>query len=76
MQLKRHVEQKWYYYPEMTNDEVLVFKQYECFKGIDDVEDAPLKTCFHTAFNDPQTPWFGKVEARKSAEHRIRLFLK
>lgn len=34
--LKRNSNQKWFYYPYMENDEVLVFKQFECMKGIDD----------------------------------------
>lgn len=34
--LKYHPGHKWHYYPDMTNDEVIVFKQFECFKGIDD----------------------------------------
>lgn len=52
--LKYNPNQKWYYYPEMTNDEVLVFKQFEYFKGIDALEEKE-RTVFHTAFDHPST---------------------
>jgi len=39
---------QWYYYPNQTKDECLVFKTY------DKKEDGP-RFCFHTAFNDPRT---------------------
>lgn len=38
----------------MTNDEVMVFKQFEYFKDID-AEDKKERTCFHTAFDHPST---------------------
>lgn len=76
MMLKRNAEHRWFYYPNMKNDEVLAFKSFELFKGVDDVEGAPLKTVFHTAFNDPKLPWYGNVEPRKSIEHRARIFFK
>lgn len=72
MALKYSDDHVYYYYPNMTNDEVLVFKQFECFKGIDDKPNAPLKTAFHTAMEDPETP--KDAEVRKSAEHRINVF--
>eukprot|EP00440_Ansanella_granifera_P033888 gb/GFBE01036764.1/.p1 GENE.gb/GFBE01036764.1/~~gb/GFBE01036764.1/.p1 ORF type:complete len:330 (+),score=57.82 gb/GFBE01036764.1/:1-990(+) len=39
----------WYYYPQQTKDETLVFKVY------DKAEDGP-RFVFHTAFDDPQCP--------------------
>ena len=72
LSLKAKEENKWYYYPDMRNDEVLVFKQFEFFKGVDDQEDATFKTCFHTAFKHPDAPYC--VEKRKSCEHRVSVF--
>jgi len=37
---------KWYYYPNMVKDEVLLFKQWDS----DPLKSA--RTCFHTAFHD------------------------
>jgi hypothetical protein len=39
----------------MTNDEVMVFKQFEYFKGIDK-DESKERTCFHGAFEHPSTP--------------------
>ena len=72
--LKFHPRHKWYYFPDMTNDEVICFKQFECMKGIDDQPDAPYKTCFHTAIDDPTTP--KGAEPRKSCEYRVGVFFK
>ena len=44
----RHASQhRWYYLPNMTRDEVLLFKQHD--------SDTTLsgRSCFHTAFHDP-----------------------
>jgi hypothetical protein len=71
--LRYNPAQKWYYYPEMTNDEVMVFKQFEYFKGVDANEETE-RTCFHTAFDHPSTP--ENVEKRQSCEHRITVYWK
>merc|ERR1712039_859094 len=55
-------EQRWYYYPEMTVDEVLIFKSFQYFKAQDGPE---LNTCFHTAFQVPGAP--ADAEERHSA---------
>ena len=39
----------------MTNDEVMVFKQLEYFKDVDNIPNAPERTCFHTGFDHPST---------------------
>ena len=44
-----HTAHQWYYYPEMTPDEVLLFK------GFDSAEQ-PLRPTLHTSFDDPNTP--------------------
>lgn len=61
--------QKWYFYPEMTVDEVLVFKSFQYFKS---QEGPELHTCFHTAFEAPSAP--PGAEERQSAEYRVRVW--
>ena len=54
MSLKYNPNHEWFYFPHMTNDEVLVFKQFECIKGIHDQPDnKEYNAAFHTAFKDP-----------------------
>ena len=56
-------------------DEVLVFKQFECYKKPDYWgDDAPVFTIYHTDIDHPDTTW--RTEKRKSAEHRVRVFYK
>ena len=43
--------QKWYYFPDMTEDEVLIFRQYDTRQ-----EPLNLRTVFHTAARNPHTP--------------------
>ena len=43
--------QRWYYFPDMTPDEVLLFRQYDTRQEI-----LNLRTVFHTAVADPNTP--------------------
>lgn len=57
----------------MTNDEVMVFKQFEYFKEVDANEETE-RTCFHTAFEHPSTP--ENAEIRQSCEHRITIYWK
>ena len=40
----------WYYYPRMTRDEVLVFKNF------DTLTDGTARYSLHSAFEDPNTP--------------------
>lgn len=72
--LKFRAGQQWYYYPNMTNDETICFKQFECMKGVDDQPDAKLKSVYHTAIKDPNTP--EGAEPRKSCEFRVQIFFK
>jgi hypothetical protein len=62
--------QQWYFYPEMTGDEVLAFKLCEFWK--DDPAAAP-QNCFHTAFADPDAP--ADAEERQSCEHRVGVLI-
>ena len=43
--------QRWYYFPDMTPDEVLLFRQYDTRQ-----EQLNLRTVFHTAVADPTAP--------------------
>jgi len=67
--LRYHERQRWYYYPEMTPNEVLAFKQFEVFK---DAVEPRLASCFHSAFELPNAP--DDVEERQSSEHRVLIF--
>lgn len=69
MMLRPDAEQMWYYYPDMTNDEVLVFKQFDYFK-VDGA--ARLRTCFHSAFKDPTAAQ--DAAPRQSCEHRVTIY--
>jgi len=45
-----HPDQRWYYFPHLTPDEVLIFVQYDTRR-----EEAHLRTVFHSAAWDPTT---------------------
>ncbi|CAE6972554.1 BCAT2 [Symbiodinium sp. CCMP2592] len=71
--LRQNADQKWYYYPDMTTDEVLVFRQFHYERGM----QAPyhrIKTVFHTAFKHPGSS--PQDEARSSSEYRLGVWLK
>ncbi len=53
---------KWYYYPEMTPDEVLLWKGY-------DSAEVPMQVPLHTSFADPNTP--ADASQRCSIEVRV-----
>merc|ERR1711998_715677 len=60
-------EHRWFYFPYMGKDELLIFKQY------DSDPNARVRYCFHTAFNDPNAP--ADAPARQSIEVRaVALF--
>eukprot|EP00931_Biecheleriopsis_adriatica_P010154 TRINITY_DN11124_c0_g1_i1.p1 TRINITY_DN11124_c0_g1~~TRINITY_DN11124_c0_g1_i1.p1 ORF type:complete len:309 (+),score=54.73 TRINITY_DN11124_c0_g1_i1:87-1013(+) len=69
MRLRDNPEHMWYYYPDMTTDEVLVFKTFEYFKG---QHEHDLRTCFHTAFKDPSAPTGAKK--RVASVLRFKVF--
>jgi len=63
----RHTAQhRWYYYPRMEKDEVLVFKQW------DSNPELQGRVCFHTAFSDPAAP--AGAPKRQSIEVRAFVF--
>jgi len=68
--LRYNPAQRWYFYPEMTGDEVLAFKLCEFWK---DEPDARPQNCFHSAFVDPATP--ADAEERQSCEHRVGVLI-
>lgn len=58
---------RWYYFPRMVKDEVILFKQYD---------SDPLRKgrmCFHSAFSDPTAPPEG-TNPRESIEVRCVAF--
>jgi hypothetical protein len=66
MCLRNNPAQRWYYYPRMTPDELLVFKLFQATRG----EHPPrLASCIHSAIVDPTTP--AGAAARQSCEHRV-----
>ena len=62
--------QQWYYYPEMTGEELIAFKLNEFWK--DDPAAAP-QNVFHSAFLDPGAPI--DAEERQSCEHRVGVMI-
>jgi hypothetical protein len=68
--LRHNPGQRWYYYPGMTADEVLVFKLFELRKG---EEPQRFRACLHCAVDDPSTPTDAKP--RQSCEHRVSVLL-
>jgi hypothetical protein len=68
--LRYNPDQRWFHYPGMKPDEVLVFKLFQLTKG-----EAPqrYRACFHTAVADPATP--ADAEPRQSCEHRVEVML-
>lgn len=56
---KKH---KWYYFPKMTADEVLLFKNW------DSDRDLTSRTIFHSSFKDPNAP--PNAKPRQSIEAR------
>ncbi len=70
MGLRYSPDHLWYYYPEMTGDELLAFKIFQSMKA----DGGPrLATCFHSAFEHPDTP--ENAARRQSCEHRVNVFL-
>ena len=68
MGLRHHPDQRWYYYPHMTPDEVLVINQFDIRHN----EPPALRSCFHTAFEHPDTP--ADAQLRQSCEYRPQVF--
>ncbi|SVB07978.1 uncharacterized protein METZ01_LOCUS160832 [marine metagenome] len=58
-------EQKWYYFPDMSPDEVLIFRQYDTRQ-----ETLNLRTVFHQAVKDPNTR--SKAPMRSTIEVRMQ----
>lgn len=61
-----HPDHEWYYFPDMTRDEVLLWKGY-------DSEEVPLLPTLHSSFVDPLTP--EDADERKSIEVRVLCLL-
>jgi hypothetical protein len=57
---------KWYWFPRMTADEVLLFKNY------DTLTDGTARYALHSAFEDPNTP--ANPVPRETIETRAFVF--
>lgn len=68
--LRYNPAQRWYYYPDMAPNEVLVFKLFQLMR---DEEPPRYRACFHSAFADPTTP--ADAPPRQSCEHRVSVTL-
>jgi len=66
--LKYADKQKWFYYPEQTVDEVLVFRHYTNEKN-----GKPF-ACGHTSFQEPNSQ--KTFQSRRSIETRVGIILK
>lgn len=65
-QIAHNPDHKWFYFPNMTRNEVIVFKVYES------ETDGRARWTAHTSFNDPTTP--ADAPARESIEMRTLAF--
>ena len=65
--LKENPRHEFYFYPDMTNDEVVVFKQFHQVRN----ESTTRMPTFHTAFVDPAAD--EKTEGRTSFEYRVTI---
>ena len=75
-------DQRWFYFPNMTQDEVLIFRQYDTRE-----ESLNLRTVFHQAVIDPTSepdaPMRASIEIRMQAiyeeesdkENRVKRFV-
>ena len=57
---------RWYYFPDMQRDEVLLIKSY------DSAQDGPARFTPHSAFDHPDTP--ADAPSRESIEARVLAF--
>jgi len=67
--LKNNPDHRFYYYPDMTVDEVVVFKQFHRIRN----ETSSRMPVFHTAFPDPAAD--ENTEDRVSFEYRVGLLV-
>lgn len=68
-QLKENPNHRFYYYPDMRADEVVLFKQFHQFRN----ESIARMPVFHTAFADPAAD--KTTEDRISFEYRVGLLV-
>jgi len=55
---------RWFYFPAMRRDEVILFKQWDSDPTL------PGRMCFHTSFHDPAAPGPPGAAPRQSVEAR------
>ncbi|CAE7197690.1 BCAT2 [Symbiodinium natans] len=71
--IKFSADHKWYYYPDVTKDEVLVMKQFQYERGVEAPYDR-IRTVFHSAFKHAEAS--PTEEPRCSSEYRVPVWLK
>ena len=64
--LAHNADHRWFYFPAMTSDEIMMFKSY------DSADDGRVRFTPHTAFVDPTTP--DGAAPRQSIETRVLAF--
>jgi len=67
--IRYHEDQKWYYYSNMTTEEVLIFTHLSWKKSITDGKANP-----HTSFKHPNAPKDRDFDTRKSIESRVMIY--
>jgi hypothetical protein len=65
-QIAYNRDHQWFYFPDMTRDEAIIFKVYES------ETDGRARWTAHTSFDDPTTPT--DAPARESIEMRMLTF--
>lgn len=60
-------DHRWYYIPDMTPEQALIFKQYDWRKG------AASRVCFHNSFRDRFHEDWDDCPGRRSVEVRVLL---
>jgi hypothetical protein len=68
--LRHQPGQRWWFFPDMVEDEVLAFKLFEACK---DEATPRMRSCPHAAFEHPDTP--EDARPRQSCEHRVSVWL-
>lgn len=63
---RNSAQHRWYYFPGMKKDEVLLFKHWDSDRS------RLARVCFHTSFSDPDAPEGGPC--RESIEVRLLAF--
>lgn len=72
LSLRHNSSQAWYYYPHMTNNEVMALNLFHIAKD-KEISKHEFVACYHTAFENPLSS--KNAEERQSCEHRVSVFI-